>query len=87
MSRHDIVIYSTAWCPFCVRAKMLLDRKGAKYTEIKVDQEPAKRVEMMQRSGRRTVPQIFFGNHHIGGCDELYALERQGQLDTLLEPA
>jgi glutaredoxin 3 len=87
MARHDIVIYSTAWCPFCVRAKMLLDRKGAKYTEIKVDQEPAKRVEMMQRSGRRTVPQIFFGNHHIGGCDELYALERQGQLDTLLEPA
>ncbi|WP_020681119.1 glutaredoxin 3 [Marinobacterium rhizophilum] len=81
---NDILIYTTAWCPFCIRAKMLLDRKGATYTEIKVDEEPAKRVEMMQRSNRRTVPQIFFGDSHIGGCDELYSLERQSKLDALL---
>ncbi len=80
----DILIYTTAWCPFCIRAKMLLDGKGVTYTEINVDKEPAKRAEMMQRSRQRTVPQIFFGENHIGGCDDLYALERQGKLDKLL---
>ncbi|MFC6671171.1 glutaredoxin 3 [Marinobacterium aestuariivivens] len=83
----DILIYTTTWCPYCVRAKMLLDHKALEYREINLDQEPAKRLEMMERSGRRTVPQIFIGDTHVGGCDELYALERQGDLDDLLAKA
>ncbi|SIT12056.1 glutaredoxin 3 [Neptunomonas antarctica] len=78
------IIYSSDWCPFCVNAKRLLDQKGVKYEEIKVDTQPTKRAEMVKLSGRTSVPQIFIGNTHVGGCDELYALERQGQLDTLL---
>jgi len=83
----DILLYTTSWCPYCVRAKMLLDRKGLEYREINLDQEPAKRLEMMERSGRRTVPQIFFGETHVGGCDDLYALERQGGIDELMAQA
>lgn len=82
-----VTLYTTAWCPFCVRAKQLLDHKGNAYHEIKVDGQPELRQEMMQRSGQRTVPQIWVGQHHVGGCDELYALERSGQLDTLLAEA
>jgi glutaredoxin 3 len=78
------IIYSSDWCPFCVNAKRLLDQKGVIYEEIKVDTQPAKRAEMVKLSGRTSVPQIFIGNTYVGGCDELYALERQGQLDTLL---
>ncbi len=81
---NDVLIYTTAWCPYCIRAKMLLDNKGVKYTEVNVDKEPSKRLEMMQRSNQRTVPQIFFGNNHIGGCDDLFALERRGTLDDML---
>lgn len=80
----DTLIYTTAWCPFCIRAKMLLDQKGVNYTEINVDQIGGARQEMMQRSGRRTVPQIFIGDTHVGGCDDLFALERQGKLSALL---
>lgn len=80
----DIVIYSSAWCPFCVRAKMLLDSKNLSYTELDVDQQPELRREMMERSQRHTVPQIFIGDHHVGGCDDLFALERAGELDPLL---
>ncbi|GGO87991.1 glutaredoxin [Marinobacterium nitratireducens] len=80
----DILIYSTSWCPFCVRAKMLLDHKGLEYREINLDQEPTRRLEMMERSGRRTVPQIFFGDTHVGGCDDLFALERSGGIEQLL---
>lgn len=80
----DITIYLTRWCPFCTRAVALLDSKQVEYTAIDVDADPALRQEMMQRSNRRTVPQIFIGQTHVGGCDELYALERQGQLDPLL---
>ncbi|MEH6824275.1 MAG: glutaredoxin 3 [Motiliproteus sp.] len=80
-----IIIYSTAYCPFCVRAKALLDTKGAAYEEIRVDIQPLLRREMMARSGgRSSVPQIFIDDIHVGGCDELMALERQGRLDPLL---
>jgi len=80
----DIVVYSTGWCPYCVRARALLERKGLPFREIKVDEDPAQREAMLARSGgRRTVPQIFVGDHHVGGFDELYALEKAGQLDAL----
>ncbi|MEH6577455.1 MAG: glutaredoxin 3 [Amphritea sp.] len=79
-----ITLYSNAWCPFCKRAKMLLDHKGARYTEINIDQTAGKRQEMIERSGRTSVPQIFVEDIHVGGCDDLYALEHQDKLDTLL---
>lgn len=80
----NIDLYSSRWCGFCMRAKMLLDSKGVEYNEIDIDQDSALRAQMMQRSGRRTVPQIFIDDVHVGGCDDLYALERSGQLDELL---
>jgi glutaredoxin 3 len=81
----DIVLYSSGWCPYCERARALLERKGAAFREVKVDEDPAERVAMMARSGgRRTVPQIFIGDRHVGGFDELYALEKAGELDKLL---
>ncbi|NVK42005.1 MAG: glutaredoxin 3 [Oceanospirillaceae bacterium] len=83
----DILLYTTSWCPFCVRAKMLLDHKGLEYREINLDREPAKRIEMMERSGRRSVPQIFFGDTHVGGCDDLFALERNDGIESLLAQA
>ena len=82
---QQMVVYSTGWCPYCERAKGLLERKGVAYHEIKVDENPAERAAMLARSGgRRTVPQIFFGERHIGGFDELYALDKAGELDKLL---
>jgi glutaredoxin 3 len=82
---QDVVVYSTGWCPYCERAKALLERKGVAFREIKVDEDPAERAAMLARSGgRRTVPQIFFGERHIGGFDELYALDKAGELDKLL---
>ncbi len=80
----QVTLYTTQFCPYCVRAKRLLEAKGAGYTDIAVDADPQRRMEMMERSGRRTVPQIWIGEQHIGGCDELYDLERQGLLDGLL---
>lgn len=80
----EITLYTTRWCPFCVRAKSLLDQKKAAYTELDINSAPELRKEMMERSGRRTVPQIFINNHHVGGCDDLFALESQGKLDPLL---
>ncbi|HWS03050.1 MAG TPA: glutaredoxin 3 [Gammaproteobacteria bacterium] len=79
-----VVMYSTGFCPYCVRARMLLDRKSVIYTDIRVDLEPALRAEMIQRSGRTSVPQIFIDDFHVGGCDDMYALEQQGRLDPLL---
>jgi glutaredoxin 3 len=80
----DIVVYSTGWCPYCVRARALLERKGLPFREIKIDEDPAEREAMLARSGgRRTVPQIFIGERHVGGFDELYALDKSGQLDAL----
>jgi glutaredoxin 3 len=73
-------------CPFCIRAKGLLDKKGVKYTEYCIDGDEAARAKMAQRSnGRRSLPQIFINNQHIGGCDDLYALNSQGKLDPLLK--
>jgi glutaredoxin 3 len=80
----NIIIYTTKFCPYCIMAKRLLDRKGANYTEINVDAEPGLREEMMIRTRRRTVPQIFIGDRHIGGFDDLYALDQLNQLDPLL---
>lgn len=80
-----ILMYTTGWCPFCMRAKALLERKGFKYHEINVEDDPALREEMQKRSGRRTVPQIFVGDRHVGGFDELSALERAGELDPLVD--
>jgi glutaredoxin 3 len=81
----NIVIYTTATCPYCQRAKALLNKKQAPFTEISVDSDPQKRAEMTARAGgRSTVPQIFFDNRHIGGCDDLYDLSYEGQLDALL---
>jgi glutaredoxin 3 len=85
MSETDVVVYSTGWCPYCERAKALLGRKGVDFREIKVDEDPAERDAMLKRSGgRRTVPQIFVGARHVGGFDELYALDKAGELDKLL---
>lgn len=79
----QITVYATAWCPYCARARALLDHKGARYDVIDTD-DAARRAEMIARSGRRTVPQIFIGETHVGGCDDLYALEAAGGLDPLL---
>jgi glutaredoxin 3 len=81
-----IEVYSSFLCGYCARAKSLLESKGVAYDDLDVFTDPGKRQEMIARAGGRTsVPQIFIGGQHIGGCDELYALERQGQLDALLE--
>lgn len=80
-----VVMYMTSWCGFCARARRLLNEKGAQLTELDIDRDPALRAEMMQKSGRRTVPQIWIGDEHIGGCDDLFALERSGQLDKKLQ--
>ena len=81
----DVVIYSTQVCPYCVRAKQLLQRKGVSYREIDVSFDQAERMALVARTKQRTVPQIFINDKHIGGCDDLYALERNGQLDPLLQ--
>lgn len=82
---QQVVIYSSTFCPYCVRAKMLLDKKKIDYTEKNLDRDRALRAEMTQKSGGRTsVPQIWIGEHHVGGCDELFALERAGKLDEML---
>ncbi|MDQ1208683.1 glutaredoxin 3 [Acinetobacter baylyi] len=81
----NITIYSTTVCPYCIRAKQLLERKGVEYKEINLSNEaPEVRVELMQRTHHRTVPQIFINDQFIGGFDQLYALERDGKLDELL---
>lgn len=82
---QGVLLYTTRFCPFCLRAKSLLASKGAGFEEIEVDFDPERRKEMIQRSGSYTVPQIWIGEVHVGGCDELFALEREGLLDNLLE--
>lgn len=79
-----VVMYSSQWCPFCVRAKQLLERKGVSFEDISVDGRPAVRNEMARKAGRTSVPQIWINDFHVGGCDDLYALERAGRLDALL---
>ena len=81
----EVIVYSTTFCPYCVRAKSLLERKGVAFTEINLDQEaPEVKVELMQKTRHRTVPQIFIKDQFIGGFDQLYALEKAGKLDDLL---
>ncbi|MBB6093065.1 glutaredoxin 3 [Povalibacter uvarum] len=85
MSAAPVVMYSTAFCGYCQRARNLLERKGVAVQEIKVDEDYRERETMMKRSGgRRTVPQIFIGERHVGGYDDLAALDRSGELDALL---
>lgn len=83
-SMAKVTIYTRPFCPYCSRALALLNEKGADFTEIEAGMDPALRQEMMQRSGRNTFPQIFVGDQHIGGCDDMMALEQQGKLDALL---
>ena len=78
-------MYSTGWCPYCDRARELLTKKGVEFKEIDVDEDGKLREEMSARSGRRTVPQIFIGTNHIGGCEDLFALDASGELDRLIE--
>ncbi len=80
-----VTVYTTPFCPYCVRAKSLLGKKGVSFDEVDVMMDPKARQEMQDKSGgARTVPQIFIGDTHVGGCDELHALEREGKLDALL---
>ena len=85
MSQPDVVVYLAGWCPYCQRARSLLSKKGVQVREIDVDDDPQLREEMIARSGRRTVPQIFIGEKHVGGCDDLLALDERGELDRLLQ--
>ena len=83
-----VTIYTKTWCPYCLAAKELLGQKGVEFTEVEITREPGRRQEMLSKSGgRSTVPQIFIGERHVGGCDELYALDRRGELDPLLATA
>jgi glutaredoxin 3 len=85
MSARKIVMYVTGWCPYCARARALLDAKGVAVEEIDVEAVPGARGEMLSRSGCATVPQIFIGDDHVGGCDDLTALDEAGRLDPLLK--
>jgi len=81
----SITIYTKSWCPYCSAAKRLLEDKGAAFTEIDIEKTPEARAEMIQKAnGRTTVPQIFIGDRHVGGCDDLYALDDRGRLEPLL---
>lgn len=80
-----IIMYSTGYCPYCVKARELLNKKNAPFTDIRIDLQPELREEMIAKSNRHTVPQIFINGHHVGGCDDLHALEAQGKLDPLLK--
>ncbi|WP_369601342.1 glutaredoxin 3 [Hahella sp. SMD15-11] len=80
----EVVLYTTRFCPFCIRARQLLKSKGVDFEEIAVDGNPQLRQEMMEKSGRHTVPQIWINGEHVGGCDDLMELERTGRLDEML---
>lgn len=81
----NVIIYSSNFCPFCIRAKQLLEKKGVAFEEVNVDGKADVRAAMAEKAGRTSVPQIWIGEQHIGGCDDLFALERSGQLDSLLQ--
>jgi glutaredoxin 3 len=87
MTPPDVTLYVSDWCPYCQRAKGLLTQKKVVFNEINVEDEAKFREEMVARSNRRTVPQIFIGDKHVGGCDELFELDRSGELDRLLQGA
>ena len=84
MMKPDITIYTAALCPFCDNAKNLLTKKGAEYKEVRIDLDPVERKSIEQLTGRRSVPQIFIGDIHVGGFDDLSALEIEGELDSML---
>jgi glutaredoxin 3 len=81
----EVIMYSTGYCPYCTKARDLLNKKNIPFTDIRVDLQPELRDEMIAKSGRRTVPQIFINGQSIGGCDDLHALENQGTLNQLLK--
>ncbi len=85
MTQAAVTLYVTGWCPYCQRAKGLLAQKGVSFTEINIDDDAKFRQEMISRSGRRSVPQIFIGDTHVGGCDDLFALDGSGELDRLMQ--
>ena len=87
MSRPAVTVYVSDWCPYCQRAKSLLQQKQVVFSEVNIEEDANFREEMIARSNRRTVPQIFIGDKHVGGCDELYALDRSGELDRLIQGA
>ena len=87
MTRPAVTLYVSDWCPYCQRAKGLLTQKNIAFSEINVDEDVKFRDEMIARSNRRTVPQIFLGDKHLGGCDDLYALDDNGELDRLIQGA
>jgi glutaredoxin 3 len=87
MTQPLVTVYLSNWCSYCQRAKNLLNQKQVVMNEIDVEEDPKLREEMIARSNRRTVPQIFIGDIHVGGCDELYALDRSGELDRLIQGA
>jgi len=87
MTQPLVTLYVSDWCPYCQRAKSLLTKKHVVFSEINVEDDAAKREEMMARSNRSTVPQIFIGDKHVGGCDDLFALDRSGELDRLIQGA
>jgi glutaredoxin 3 len=84
---QPVTVYVADWCPYCQRAKGLLEQKNVAFNEINVEDDEKFREEMFARSKRRTVPQIFIGDKHVGGCDDLFALDRSGELDPLIQGA
>jgi len=84
MDARAVVMYSTSWCPYCQAARALLQSRNVSFEEIDVEAHPEQREEMIRRSGRRTVPQIFIGSRHVGGCDDLHELDASGGLEPLL---
>ena len=87
MTQPAVTVYVSDWCPYCQRAKGLLAQKNVVFSEINVEDEAKLREEMIARSNRRTVPQIFIGDRHVGGCDDLFELDRSGELDRLIQGA
>ena len=85
MSEPKVVMYAADWCGYCARARRLLDAKGVQYEEIDVDLVPGAQAQMQERTGRSSIPQIFINDEHIGGSDDLQALDADGRLDTLLQ--
>ena len=87
MTQPAVTLYTSGWCPYCERARGLLTRKNVVFSEINVDDDAKFREEMIARSNRRTVPQIFIGDKHVGGCDDLFELDHSGELDRLIQGA
>ena len=87
MTQPAVTVYLSDWCPYCERARGLLTQKNVDFREINVEGDPKLREEMIARSNRRTVPQIFIGDKHVGGCDDLFELDRSGELDRLIQGA